>query len=131
MTGRITGRFEVNLTPQPPRGEEALNPSRMLIEKRFHGDLDAASKGQMLSVMTPVKGSAGYVAIEEVTGTLDGKRGSFVLQHSATMNRGIPDLTIIVVPDSGTAELTGLTGSMTISNEGGEHSYAFEYSLPD
>lgn len=131
MTRHVAGPFDVTLTPQPPQRDEAANPSRMLMEKRFYGDLDATSKGQMLSVMTPVKGSAGYVAIEEVTGTLNGKRGSFILQHSATMTRGVPQLSVIVIPDSGTAELTGLTGSMTIKIEGGKHSYDFEYSLPD
>ena len=131
MTHRITGPFEVNLTPQPPQGSEAANPSRMLIDKHFHGDLEASSKGQMLSVMTPVKGSAGYVAIAEVTGTVNGTRGSFMLQHSATMNRGVPQLSIVVIPDSGTADLTGLKGSMNIRIADGKHSYEFEYSLPD
>ena len=101
----------------------------MLINKQFHGDLQASSKGQMLSAMSPIKGSAGYVAIEEVTGTLDGRSGSFILQHSGLMNRGTPQLTILVVPDSGTGELTGLKGSMSIQIEGGKHSYEFDYSL--
>jgi hypothetical protein len=131
MTKRVTGPFEFALTPQAPQGDEAANPSRMLIQKQFHGELEATSKGQMLSAMTPVKGSAGYVAIEEVTGTLDGKCGSFILQHSATMTRGVPQLSIMVIPDSGTAELTGLKGSMNIRVEGGTHSYDFEYSLQD
>jgi hypothetical protein len=129
MQNRAAGAFEVNLTPQPPQGEEAANPGRMLINKQFHGDLQASSKGQMLSAMSPIKGSAGYVAIEEVTGTLDGRSGSFILQHSGLMNRGTPQLTILVVPDSGTGELTGLKGSMSIQIEGGKHSYEFDYSL--
>jgi hypothetical protein len=108
-----------------------MNPGRMLIEKQFYGDLEATSKGQMLSAMTPIKNSAGYVAIEEVTGTLEGKRGSFILQHSGIMNRGTGQLSVIVVPDSGTGDLTGLTGSMKINVENGKHSYEFEYSLGD
>ena len=131
MTGKAAGPFEVKLTPQAPQGEEAANPSRMLIEKQFHGDLEATSKGQMLSAMTPIKNSAGYVAIEEVTGTLHGKRGSFLLQHSGIMNRGTGHLSVIVLPDSGTGELTDLTGSMKITVEGGKHTYELEYSLGD
>jgi len=103
----------------------------MLIVKQFHGDLEASSKGQMLSAMSPIKGSAGYVALEEVTGTLAGRRGTFILLHSGLMNRGTPQLTILVVPDSGTGELTGLTGSMSIRMEGGKHSYEFSYSLSE
>lgn len=131
MMHRTTGPFEVKLIPQAPQGQEAANPGRMLIEKQFHGDLEATSQGQMLSGMTPIKNSAGYVAIEEVTGTLQGKRGSFMLQHSGIMNRGTQQLSVVVVPDSGTGELTGLTGSMKITVEDGKHSYELEYSLPD
>ena len=132
MIHRAEGMFEVELTPQPPEGEDAANPGRLLIKKKFSGDLEATSRGQMLSVMAPVKGSAGYVALEEVTGTLHGKRGNFVLQHFGIMNRGVPqDHNVVVLPDSGTAELTGLTGSMKISVEGDKHRYEFEYSLGD
>ena len=131
MQNRAAGAFDVNLTPQAPQGEEGANPGRMLINKQFHGNLEASSKGQMLSAMSPIKGSAGYVAIEEVTGTLNGRRGSFILLHSGLMNRGIPQLTILVVPDSGTGELTGLTGSMSFQIEGGKHSYEFSYSLSE
>ena len=131
MQNRAAGTFEVNLRPQAPQGEEAANPGRMLIVKQFHGDLEASSKGQMLSAMSPIKGSAGYVALEEVTGTLAGRRGTFILLHSGLMNRGTPQLTILVVPDSGTGELTGLTGSMSIRMEGGKHSYEFSYSLSE
>ena len=131
MTGKAAGPFEVKLTPQAPQGEEAANPARMLIEKQFHGDLEGTSKGQMLSAMTPIKNSAGYVAIEEVTATLHGKRGSFLLQHSGIMNRGTGHLSVIVLPDSGTGELTDLTGSMKITVEGGKHTYELEYSLGD
>lgn len=126
---RATGPFDVKLTPQEDKGEAVLG--RMTIDKQFHGELEATSRGQMLSVMTPVKGSAGYVAIEIVSGSLAGKNGTFALQHSATMNRGTPSLSIIVVPDSGTGQLTGLTGTMKINiAPDGKHSYDFEYTLP-
>ena len=129
MMHKAAGPFEVKLIPQTPQREEAMNPGRMLIEKQFHGDLEATSKGQMLSAMTPIKNSAGYVAIEEVAGTLHGKYGSFILQHSGIMNRGTAQLSVVVVPDSGTGDLTGLTGSMKITVENGKHSYELEYSL--
>ncbi|HEX3865299.1 MAG TPA: DUF3224 domain-containing protein, partial [Gemmatimonadaceae bacterium] len=103
---------------------------RRSIDKQFRGDLDATSAGEMLSAGTPVQGSAGYVAIEHVTGTLGGRSGSFTLQHNATMTRGEPRLRIDVIPDSGTDELAGLTGTMSIVIAGGQHSYEFEYSLP-
>lgn len=128
MTNRASGTFEVKLTPQTP-ADEAASLGRMSIDKQFHGDLEGTSKGEMLSVMTAVQGSAGYVAMERVTGTLKGRRGTFVLQHSATMNRGTPQLTITVVPDSGTDQLAGLTGTMNIEIAGGKHSYVFEYTL--
>jgi hypothetical protein len=103
---------------------------RMSLDKQFHGDLEGTSKGQMLSAMGGVKGSAGYVAMEKVSGTLKGRSGSFVLQHSGTMNRGVPQLIVSVVPDSGTDQLTGLAGVLEIIIESGKHSYHFEYSLP-
>ncbi len=132
MTKRATGPFDVKLAPLAmDDGTADANIGRMALDKVFHGDLDATSKGTMLSAATSVKGSAGYVAIEKVTGTLGGRKGSFVLQHSGTMDRGAPSLSIVVVPDSGTEELAGLTGRMTIEiAPGGKHSYAFEYSLP-
>jgi hypothetical protein len=132
MTTRATGTFEVKLTPEA--SDEAAGGStigRMSIAKQFHGDIDGTSAGAMLSAMTPTKGSAGYVAIERVTGTLHGRRGSFVLQHSGTMVRGEQQLTITVVPDSGTGELTGLAGQMRIIIADRKHSYQFEYTLPD
>ena len=104
---------------------------RMSIDKQFRGDLEAVSKGEMLSASTEIEGSAGYVAMERVSGTLHGRRGTFVLQHSGTMNRGEPHLTISVVPDSGAGELVGLTGSMTITIIDGKHSYDFEYKIHD
>lgn len=131
MSMKATGPFEVKLEPvgTPEKGPGSML-GRMTIDKQFHGDLEAASKGEMLSAMTDIKGSAGYVAIERVTGTLNGKRGTFVLQHNATMDRGKPSLNIIVVPDSATDELVGLSGTMKINIEGGKHSYEFDYMLP-
>ena len=127
-----TGTFEVKVTPQKPDNApaEAAGLGRMSLDKVFHGGIEGTSKGEMLSSMSPVKGSAGYVAMERVTGTLDGKKGSFVLQHTATMDRGAPSLSITVVPDSGTEELVGLTGSMKIDIADGKHSYSFSYTLP-
>jgi hypothetical protein len=126
------GTFEVNLTPRQP-DEEIKNPAvnRMSIVKHFHGDLEAESLGQMLAFRTEVKGSAGYVAMERVTGMLDGRNGSFVLQHSGIMDRSESQLSVTVVPDSGTDELVGLKGTMTIKIENGEHFYEFEYSLTE
>jgi hypothetical protein len=136
MSARATGPFDVKVTPQPPE-DKVGDPTigRMSLDKQYHGDLEATSKGQMLAVMTDVKGSAGYVAIERVTGTLrtaNGARtGSFALQHSGTMARGAPQLSVTVIPDSGTGELVGLAGKMTINVADGKHSYDFEYTLPD
>jgi hypothetical protein len=125
-----SGPFEVKLTPQPAApGIEPANLGRQTISKQFQGDLDATSLGEMLSAMGNVQGSAGYVAIERVTGVLHGKRGSFVLQHTGTMNRGVPQLVITVVPDSGSDELIGLSGSMQIQIEQGRHAYTFDYSF--
>jgi hypothetical protein len=127
-----TGTFEVKIDPQVPdekAGGAAIG--RMLIDKQFHGDLEATSKGTMLAAGTGAKGSSGgYVALEIVTGTLKGRTGTFVLQHSATMNRGIPQLSVTVVPDSGTGQLTGLAGTMNINIADGKHSYDFNYTLP-
>ena len=130
MTMHASGPFDVKLTPQPAEPDIDGGLGRMALDKTFHGDLDATSKGTMLSAMTDVKGSAGYVALERVTGTLHGRRGSFVLQHSGTMDRGVPTLTISVVPDSGTDELVGLSGTMAIVIEQGTHNYGFDYELP-
>ncbi len=129
-SARVTGAFEVKLAPQPAEPGDASGLGRMTIDKRFQGDLDATSRGQMLAFVTSVKGSAGYVAMEHVTGSLAGRRGSFVLQHNGTMNRSTPSLTVSVVPDSGTDGLAGLTGAMTITIIDGAHSYSFDYSLP-
>jgi hypothetical protein len=125
------GAFEVKLAPQPAApGIAAANLGRMTIDKQFRGDLAASSLGEMLSAMGQVQGSAGYVAIERVTGSLHGKCGSFVLQHHGIMNRAVPQLSVMVVPDSGTDQLTGLSGTMQILIEDGRHSYVFEYDLP-
>ena len=132
MTQHASGPFDVKLTPQQPDSEvaKAANLGRMTIDKQFHGDLNATSKGEMIAAQTQIKGLAGYVAIERVTGTLKGLGGSFALQHSATMTRGVPDLSIIVVPDSGTSELKGITGKMDIIiAPDGKHSYTFDYSI--
>jgi len=124
-----TGTFEVKVAPQTPDGKyEDATMGRMSIDKQFRGDLEATSRGQMLTAMTAVKGSAGYVAMERVSGTLHGRTGTFVLQHSGTMTRGAPQLTVTVVPDSGTGELAGIAGQMTIIIAGGKHSYDFEYT---
>ena len=122
-----SGTFNVKLTPQPT---DAPSVGRRSIDKQFHGDLTGTSKGEMLAVGTPVQGSAGYVAMETVTGTLQGRTGTFSLMHTGTMDRGVPSLVVSVVPDSGSEELTGLTGSMRIAIEGKEHRYELDYSLP-
>lgn len=132
VTKRASGPFEVKLAPQPTaHAAEGSMLGRMSIDKQFRGELEATSQGEMLTAMTGVQGSAGYVAIEQVSGTLHGRRGTFVLQHTGIMDRGAPQLAVTVVPDSGTGELTGLTGKMAILIADGKHSYDFEYTLPD
>jgi len=124
------GTFEVKITPQSP--EEGVGDpgvGRLALDKQFHGDMQARGLGQMLAMGTAVDGSAGYVAMEQVTGTLGGRKGSFVLQHSGTMTRGEQHLVLTVVPDSGTGELTGLAGRMGITITDGKHFYDFEYTL--
>jgi hypothetical protein len=127
---QAAGTFEVKFVARKPDNKKAgrANIGRMSIDKQFHGDLVGTSTGEMLSAMTDVKGSAGYVAIERVTGTLHGRGGSFVLQHSGTMTRGEPQLSVTVVPDSGTGELAGLSGKLTI-RIAGQHFYEFDYDL--
>ncbi|MER2598542.1 MAG: DUF3224 domain-containing protein [Caldilineales bacterium] len=125
------GSFEVKLTPQTASAEmQAANLGRMSIDKHFHGDLEAVSQGEMLSCITDVDGSAGYVAIERVTGMLQGRSGSFALQHNGIMARGAARLIIEVVPDTGSDELAGLSGSLTIDIREGRHFYALHYTLP-
>jgi uncharacterized protein DUF3224 len=129
---RASGTFEVQLKPQAPdENTEDITLGQLSIDKQFQGDLEASSKGQMLTAGTGVQGSAGYVAIERVSGTLHGRSGSFVLQHSGTMTRGAAQLTVSVVPDSGTGELVGLAGTMAITIADGKHSYDFEYTIAE
>jgi hypothetical protein len=123
---QATGTFDVKLTLQTASDSV---PGRYSIDKQFHGGLVGTSRGEMLAALT-AKGSGGYVALEQVTGTIEGRSGSFLLQHSGTSTRGEQQLNIIVVPDSGTAGLEGLTGRMIIHIEGGRHDYEFEYTLP-
>jgi Protein of unknown function (DUF3224) len=133
MPAHATGPFEVKLVPQDDKIDPTLG--RMTIDKTFHGDLEGTSKGQMLTASTEVKGSAGYVAIERVTGTLrtsaGPRTGTFALQHIGTLTRGAPELSVTVVPDSGTGQLVGLTGKLNILIADGNHSYDFEYTLLD
>ncbi len=126
MSQHASGTFEVKLVPEE---SDDATLGRMSIDKQFAGDLVGTSKGTMLTGMTEVKGSAGYVAIEKVSGALQGKSGGFVLQHTGTMTRGVPQLSVTVVPDSGTGELVGLAGSLAINIAGGKHSYEFVYTL--
>ncbi|MEP7286031.1 MAG: DUF3224 domain-containing protein [Chloroflexota bacterium] len=132
MTTHASGTFEVKMTPQAPE-ENVGDPTigRMSLDKQFSGDLEATSKGQMLAVGTDTPNSAGYVAIERVIGTLHGRSGTFALQHNATMTRGVPQLTIVVVPDSGTGQLVELSGTMTINIVNDKHLYEFDYTLPE
>jgi hypothetical protein len=129
---RATGSFEVSL--QPLSNAEITSDAmlgRLLLNKKFSGDLTASARGQMLSAGTATRGSAVYVAIDYVTGNLEGRQGSFVLQHSGSMNRGVPTLSIMVVPDSGTDELAGLSGTLSINVIDGKHFYDFIYSIPE
>lgn len=127
---QAVGTFEVKMTPQSEDKVEDSNLGRLSLEKDFQGDLVAKGKGEMLTAMTAVQGSAGYVAIERVTGTLRGQAGSFVLMHTGVMTRGVQQLTLIVVPDSGSGKLSGLSGRMTIEVIAGKHSYDLDYTLP-
>jgi hypothetical protein len=125
------GAFDVTVEAQGEADKgDGSTLGRYSLDKQYHGDLEGTAKGTMLTAGTEVKGSAGYVAMERVTGSLKGRSGSFVLQHSATMTRGEPQLSITVVPDSGSGQLVGLTGKMNIIIAAGKHSYEFDYSLP-
>ncbi|MCB0281253.1 MAG: DUF3224 domain-containing protein [Calditrichae bacterium] len=128
---KISGKFDVKLSPLDfsVPSDDKTKLARMSIDKTFYGELNAGSKGEMLSILTSVKGSAGYVAIEKVSGTLSGKNGSFVLQHFGAMDKGENSLKLEVVPDSGTDELVGLSGKMKIKIEEGQHFYELEYDL--
>ncbi|MEO8936554.1 MAG: DUF3224 domain-containing protein [Burkholderiaceae bacterium] len=132
MKERISGTFDVTMTKQSMHeGAVDSGIGRMSLAKRYHGDLDATGVGEMLAAMTATPGSAGYVAIERVEGKLAGRDGGFFLQHSGTMDRGVPQLSVTIVPDSGTAALTGLSGRMNIRIEAGKHYYDFDYSLDE
>lgn len=127
------GAFDVKTIPQKTDNKEAEDAKlgRMSLDKQFHGELEAISKGEMIYAGTDVEGSAVYVALERVTGSLGGKKGSFVLYHTGVMTRGVSNLNVSVLPDSGTGELIGLKGTMTIKiEEGGKHFYGFSYTLP-
>jgi hypothetical protein len=132
MSNHASGTFEVEVNAQPPYDTSGgVSLGRMSISKQFRGALEASSTVEMLSAMTGVKGSAGYVAIERVTGTLDGRAGGFVLQHAGTMTRGNAELSVSVVPDSGSGELKGIAGKMKIDIVDGRHLYTFDYTLDD
>lgn len=131
MSTRARGTFEVQIVPLPVDAyTDATTLGRMTIDKQFSGDLVGTGKGQMLTGMGSVKGSAAYSAIERVTGVLAGKRGTFLLQHTGIMSNGAQSLVITIVPDSGTDELTGISGTLAIIIEGKKHSYDLEYTLP-
>jgi Protein of unknown function (DUF3224) len=131
MPHHATGTFDVKVTPLEPSFKAEDNSiGRYSLDKQFHGALEATSKGEMLSGMGTVKGSGGYVAIERVSGSLDGRTGTFILQHNGTMQNGVYHMKVIVVPDSGSAQLTGLQGAMEIIIKDGKHSYDFSYTLP-
>jgi hypothetical protein len=124
------GTFEVTAHPEPPYDTvEGVTLARVSFDKRFSGALEGTSRVEMIGARTPVEGSAGYVAIERVTGTLAGRSGTFVLQHTGVMNRGARSLVITVVPDSGTGELRGLSGRMDIQITDGRHDYDFDHEL--
>ena len=132
MTVHASGTFDVKIVPLA-LGDSATDDvrGRMSINKQFHGDLEATSVGEMLTATTATRGSMAYAAIERVDGRLHGRAGSFVLQHTGIMNRGAPTLVVTVVPDSGTGELLGLSGTLTITIADGKHAYDLAYSLPD
>jgi hypothetical protein len=132
MTRHAEGTFDVKMTPLPADdATTGTSIGRYALDKQFHGDIEGASKGEMLSAGDPSKGSAGYVAIEHITGTLHGHTGSFALQHNGSMNQGTFLLEVTVVPGTGTGELTGISGTMKIIISAGKHSYTFDYTLPE
>lgn len=131
MNRTATGAFDVRMTPQPAASGTDPGLAHILLDKEYRGELSARGQGQMLSVMGSVQGSAGYVAIERVTGTLHGLHGSFALLHHGLMDKGRPSLRVDIVPDSGTGHLTGIAGSLDITIEGKDHTYVLEYSLPE
>lgn len=130
MTRCVSGPFDIKRTAEPPLDSEGVVLGRSRFDKTFHGPLAATSVVHMISALTPVQGSAGYVAVEKITGALEGRAGSFVVMHTGVMDRGAQSLTISIVPDSGTGELVGIAGEMAIEIEGGAHFYRLAYTLP-
>lgn len=129
-TSRAYGQFEVEITPlQPAIDEDGVSTGRNQIDKQFQGDLDGTSRGEMLTAMIPANQSAAYVAIERVNARLEGRRGTFVLQHTASSTATGQKLLVTVVPGSGTGQLAGITGTMVIEGRAGNHTYTFEYSI--
>jgi hypothetical protein len=127
---KANGTFQVRLQPEPPFDEaDGVSLGRVNLDKTFSGPLEGTSVGQMIAARTTIANSAGYVAIERMTGSLDGKRGSFVMQHRGIMDRGTASLLVNIVPDSGTGELRGLSGTMDIRIENGTHFYELEYTF--
>ncbi len=133
MEKRFTagGTFEVKVTPLAPDEDGEASIGRMKLDKQFHGDLEGSSTGVMLAAGMPASGSAGYVAMERVSGALHGREGAFILQHTGTITRGTPRMTVSVVPGSGTGELEEIAGTLNIIIDGGKHSYEFDYTLPE
>jgi hypothetical protein len=131
VANHATGSFDVKVTPVEDKSDDPTL-GRMMLDKQYHGDLEGVGKGQMLTAGTPAKGAGGYVAIEKVTGTLNGRSGGFVLQHNGIMSNNKPQMTIIIVPESGTGQLEGIAGRLTITiAPTGKHSYNLEYTLPN
>jgi Protein of unknown function (DUF3224) len=131
MSTIAKGTFEVEMKPQSDADlQDGVSLGRMSLDKTFEGDLVATGRGEMLTALTPIRGSAGYVAIERITGTLNGRNGSFVFQHAGSMDGGAQQLSITVVPGSGTGELLGISGIFRLEIAGGKHFYEFEYALP-
>jgi hypothetical protein len=126
----VKGSFEAKATPDPSSDEvDGVSIGRVRVDKKFSGPLDATGKVDMIGARTKVEGSAGYAAVERISGSLEGKRGSFVVLHQGLMNRGELSLSVVIVPDSGTGELTGIRGKMAIRIEGGQHFYELDYEL--
>ncbi|NHZ66399.1 DUF3224 domain-containing protein [Massilia genomosp. 1] len=132
VIARASGPFEITIIPAGvPEKEGRTVTARMALEKRYTGALAASGKGAMLTAVSDTRGSAAYVAIERVSGTLAGRKGGFVLQHAGTMRAGTSQATITIVPDSGTEELSGISGAMTLTVVDGKHFYALDYALPN
>jgi hypothetical protein len=132
MTFHAEGDFDVKNSPLPADDvTTGTGIGRFALDKQYHGDLEATAKGLMLGFGNPAEGAAGYVAIEQVTGTLRGRSGSFAIQHFGTMEGGRFDLKLLVVPGSGSAGLAGISGTVTFTNSSGKHAYSMDYTLPD